>query len=67
MNVKRIKELRNVVHDAQTKMDLISKRIMQGGLSLDQQILHLDNFAANQTRHMLGNEELYKLLKNECD
>ena len=56
MNIKRIKELRNVVHDAQTKMDLISKRIMQGGLSLDQQILHLDNFAANQTRHMLGNE-----------
>ena len=38
MNLKRIKELRNVVHDAQTKMDLISKRIMQGGLSLDQQI-----------------------------
>ena len=65
MNIKRIKELRNVVHDAQTKMDLISKRIMQGGLSLDQQIFHLDSFAANQTRHMLGNEELYKLLKNE--
>ena len=65
MNIKRIKELRNVVHDAQTKMDLISKRIMQGGLSLDQQILHLDSFAANQTRHMLSNEELYKLLKNE--
>ena len=67
MNIKRIVELRDVVHDAQTKMDLISKRIMQGGLSLDQQILHLDNFAANQTRHMIGNEELYKLLKNECD
>ena len=65
MNIKRIKELRNVVHDAQTKMDLISKRIMQGGLSLDQQISHLDNFAVNQTRHMLGNEELYKLLKNK--
>ena len=65
MNLKRIKELRNVVHDAQTKMDLISKRVMQGGLSLDQQILHLDNFAANQTRHMLGTKELYKLLKNE--
>jgi hypothetical protein len=65
MNTKRIKELRNVVHDAQTKMDLISKRVVQGGLSLDQQILHLDNFAANQTRHMIGNEELYKLLKNE--
>ncbi len=63
MNIKRIKELRNVVHDAQTKMDLISKRITQGGLSLDQQISHLDNFAANQSRHMLGNEELYKLLK----
>jgi hypothetical protein len=46
-------------------MDLISKRVMQGGLSLDQQILHLDNFAANQTRHMLCNEELIKLLKNE--
>jgi len=65
MNLKRIKELRNVMHDAQSKMDLISKRVMQGGLSLDQQILHLDNFAANQTRHMLGNKELYKLLKNE--
>lgn len=65
MNLKRIKELRNVVHDAQSKMDLISKRVMQGGLSLDQQILHLDNFAANQSRHMLSNEELYKLLKNE--
>jgi hypothetical protein len=65
MNLARIKELRNVTHDAQTKMDLISKRIMQGGLSLDQQILHLDNFAANQTRHMLCNEELIKLLKNE--
>ena len=65
MNLKRIKELRNVVHDAQTKMDLISKRIMQGGLSLDQQALHLDNFAANQSRHMLCMEELYKLLKNE--
>ena len=65
MNLKKIKKLRNVVHDAQSKMDLISKRIMQGGLSLDQQILHLDNFAANQTRHMLGNEKLYKLLKNE--
>ena len=65
MNLARIKELRNVVHDAQSKMDLISKRIMQGGLSLDQQILHLDNFAANQSRHMLSNEELYKLLKNE--
>lgn len=65
MNLKRIKELRNVMHDAQSKMDLISKRVMQGGLSLDQQILHLDNFAANQTRHMIGNEELYKLLKNE--
>ena len=65
MNLKRIKELRNVAHDAQTKMDLISKRIMQGGLSLDQQILHLDNFAANQSRHMLCNEELIKLLKNE--
>ena len=65
MNLKRIKELRNVVHDAQTKMDLISKRVMQGGLSLDQQILHLDNFAANQSRHMLSNEELYKLLKNK--
>jgi hypothetical protein len=65
MNLKKIKELRNVVHDAQTKMDLISRRVMQGGLSLDQQILHLDNFAANQTRHMLGTEELYKLLKNE--
>ena len=65
MNLKRIKELRNVAHDAQTKMDLISKRIMQGGLSLDQQILHLDNFTANQTRHMLANEELIKLLKNE--
>ena len=64
MNLARIKELRNVTHDAQTKMDLISKRIMQGGLSLDQQALHLDNFAMNQTRHMLGNEELYKLLKN---
>tara|TARA_R110002153_G_scaffold158108_1_gene310144 strand:+ start:557 stop:754 length:198 start_codon:yes stop_codon:yes gene_type:complete len=64
MNLNRIKELRNVAHDAQTKMDLISKRIMQGGLSLDQQTLHLDNFAMNQTRHMLGNEELYKLLKN---
>jgi hypothetical protein len=65
MNLARIKELRNVTHDAQTKMDLISKRVMQGGLSLDQQILHLDNFAANQTRHMLCNEELIKLLKNE--
>jgi hypothetical protein len=53
------------VHDAQTKMDLISKRVMQGGLSFEQQILHLDNFAANQTRHMIGTEELYKLLKNE--
>ena len=63
VNIKRIKELRKVVHDAQTKMDLISKRIMQGGLSLDQQILHLDNYTANQTRHMLGNEELIKLLK----
>ena len=42
VNIKRIKELRKVLHDAQTKMDLISKRIMQGGLSLDQQILHLD-------------------------
>ena len=63
--MKRIKELRKVAQDAQTKMDLISKRIMQGGLSLDQQLLHLDNFAKNQTRHMLGNEELYKLLKNE--
>jgi hypothetical protein len=38
---------------------------MQGGLSLDQKILHLDNFTANQTRHMLCNEELIKLLKNE--
>ena len=65
MNLKRIKELRNVAHDAQTKMDLISKRITQGGLSLDQQILYLDNFTANQTRHMLCNEELIKLLKNE--
>ena len=65
MNIKRIKELRDVAYDAQTKMDLISKRIMQGGLSLDQQILHLDNFTANQTRHMLCNEELIKLLKNE--
>ena len=65
MNLAKIKELRNVAHDAQTKMDLISKRIMQGGLSLDQQILHLDKFTANQTRHMLCNEELIKLLKNE--
>ena len=65
MNLKRIKELRNVTHDAQTKMDLISKRIMQGGLSLDQQILHLENFAASQSRHMLCMEELYKLLKND--
>ena len=65
MNLARIKELRNVAHDAQTKMDLISKRIMQGGLSLDQQILYLNNFTANQTRHMLCNEKLIKLLKNE--
>jgi hypothetical protein len=27
--------------------------------------LHLDNFTANQTRHMLCNEKLIKLLKNE--
>jgi hypothetical protein len=64
MNLNRIKELRNVAHDAQTKMDLISKRIMQGGLSLDQQALHLNNFRMNQTKHMLKNEELFKLLKN---
>ncbi len=46
-------------------MDLISKRIMQGGLSLDQQTLYLENFAASQTLHLLKSEELYKLLKND--
>ena len=65
MNLKRIKELRKETHSLQTTMDLLSGRIMQGGLSLDQQILHLENFAASQTLHLLKSEELYKLLKNE--
>ena len=64
MNLKRIKELRKETHSLQTTMDLLSGRIMQGGLSLDQQILHLENFAASQTLHLLKSEELYKLLKN---
>tara|TARA_B100000212_G_C27273712_1_gene489958 strand:+ start:668 stop:865 length:198 start_codon:yes stop_codon:yes gene_type:complete len=65
MNLKKIKELRNVTHELQTKMDLLSKRIMQGGLSLDQQTLHLENFVECQTLHLLRSEELYKLLKND--
>ena len=65
MNIKRIKELRKETHSLQTTMDLLSGRIMQGGLSLDQQILHLENFAASQTLHLLRSEELYKLLKND--
>ena len=64
MNLKKIKKIKKQIFDAEVSMDVSSTLITNGHLSLDEQIMHLDNFAANQTMHMLKSEELYKLLKN---
>ena len=64
MNLEKIKNIKEEIFNAEVSMDVSSTKIMSGNLSLDEQITHLENFAANQTIHMLKSEELYKLLKN---
>ncbi len=57
----RQEELTKIIIDAEQKELLIETRIIEGNLTLDQQINHLDMHKMNMDRRALATRELNKL------